>query len=130
MNAGAECFELPAGQHRVTVYFPWSAQTVVSEVHLSDGASIIPVEKNLKMLCFGDSITHGYDALYPSDKYITKIARMLDAQEYNKAIGGEIFFPKLPTMVNVVTKNNKLSNPNFDVLFFFSFNIYSFIHHS
>ena len=22
-------FELPAGQHRVTVYFPWSAQTVM-----------------------------------------------------------------------------------------------------
>ena len=42
-------FELPAGQHRVTVYFPWSAQTVIGEVHLSDGASIIPVEK--KLIC-------------------------------------------------------------------------------
>lgn len=28
-------------------------------------------------------------------------------------------FPKHPTMVNVVAKHNKLSNPNFDVFVFF-----------
>lgn len=47
------------------------------------------------MLVFGDSITHGYDALYPSNRYISRIANMLDAEEYNKAIGGEIYFPEL-----------------------------------
>ena len=33
--------------------------------------------------------------------------------------------PKHPTMINVVVKHNKLSNPNFDVFVFFSFSINS-----
>lgn len=84
-------FELPAGQHRVTVYFPWSAQTVVSEVHLSDGASIVPVEKNLKMLCFGDSITQGYTSKFSSLSYVNQVARALDAEVVNQGIGGYYF---------------------------------------
>lgn len=84
-------FALPAGQHRVTVYFPWSAQTVVSEVHLSDGAFIIPVEKDLKMLCFGDSITQGYTSKYTSLSYVNQTARALDAEVVNQGIGGYYF---------------------------------------
>ena len=84
-------FELPAGQHRVTVYFPWSAQTVVSEVHLSDGASIIPVEKDLKMLCFGDSITQGYTSKFSSLSYVNQVARALNAEVVNQGIGGYYF---------------------------------------
>ena len=84
-------FELPAGQHRVTVYFPWSAQTVVSEVHLSDGASIIPVKKNLKMLCFGDSITQGYTSKFSSLSYVNQVARALNAEVVNQGIGGYYF---------------------------------------
>ena len=84
-------FELPAGQHRVTVYFPWSAQTVVSEVHLSDGASIVPVEKDLKMLCFGDSITQGYTSKFTSLSYVNQTARALDAEVVNQGIGGYYF---------------------------------------
>jgi len=84
-------FSLPEGQHRVTVYFPWSAQTVVSEVHLSDGASIIPVEKSMKMLCFGDSITQGYTSKYTSLSYVNQVSRALDAEVVNQGIGGYYF---------------------------------------
>ena len=84
-------FELPEGQHRVTVYFPWSAQTVVSEVHLSDGASIIPVKKKCKLLCFGDSITQGYTSRYTSLSYVNQTARALDAEVVNQGIGGYYF---------------------------------------
>lgn len=84
-------FELPAGQHRVTVYFPWSAQTVVNEVQLSDGASIIPVEKNCKLLCFGDSITQGYTSKFTSLSYVNQTARALDAEVVNQGIGGYYF---------------------------------------
>ncbi|MBP3580252.1 MAG: SGNH/GDSL hydrolase family protein [Clostridia bacterium] len=48
-----------------------------------------------KLIAYGDSITHGYDALRPSNRYIAKLADMLGAEEYNKAIGGERFFPEL-----------------------------------
>lgn len=84
-------FSLPEGQHQVTVYFPWSAQTIVNEVHLSDGASIIPVEKNLKMLCFGDSITQGYITKFPSLSYVNQTARALNAEVVNQGIGGYYF---------------------------------------
>ena len=84
-------FSLPEGQHQVTVYFPWSAQTIVNEVHLSDGASIIPVEKNLKMLCFGDSITQGYITKFPSLSYVNQAARALNAEVVNQGIGGYYF---------------------------------------
>ena len=47
------------------------------------------------MLIFGDSITHGYDALYPSHSYATRLATLLDADARNKGIGGEVFQPRL-----------------------------------
>lgn len=84
-------FELPEGQHRVTVYFPWSAQTVIHEVHLSDGASVIAVEKRCKLLCFGDSITQGYSSKFASLSYVNQVARALDAEVVNQGIGGYYF---------------------------------------
>ena len=84
-------FSLPAGEHRVTVYLPWSAQTVIHEVHLSDGASVIPVEKTLKILCFGDSITQGYTSRYASLSYVNQVSRWFDAEVVNQGIGGYYF---------------------------------------
>ena len=84
-------FKLPEGEHRVTVYFPWSAQTVVNEVHLSDGASVIPVEKKCKLLCFGDSITQGYTSKFTSLSYVNQVTRALDAEVVNQGIGGYYF---------------------------------------
>ena len=47
------------------------------------------------MLVYGDSITHGYDALAPSKAYSVSVPFTLSANAINKAIGGEIFFPTL-----------------------------------
>lgn len=88
-------FNLGKGEKEVCLYLPWSAAVVLKELSLDDGAKLQPVKAKKKMLVFGDSITQGYDALHPANKYITKIAESLDAEEYNKAIGGEIFFPEL-----------------------------------
>lgn len=88
-------FILPEGEKDVRLLFPWSAIAVMKEISLDDGASIIPIRPEKKLLAFGDSITHGYDALYPSHKYITRLAEFLNAQEHNKAIGGEVFVPGL-----------------------------------
>ena len=91
----SKTFDLGMGEKEICIYFPWSAHAAIKTLALDDGASVIPVKPKKTMLCFGDSITQGYDAVYPSSKYITRLAKMLDAQEYNKAIGGEIFFPEL-----------------------------------
>ena len=91
-------FNLGEGDKEVCIYFPWSVCAVVKELVLDDDSFIVPRKPAKKMLCFGDSITQGYDALSPSNKYISRLANMLDAEEHNKAIGGEIFFPELPAV--------------------------------
>lgn len=91
LDAKMAGFQLPAGQHRVTVYLPWSVQLVIREVHLSDGASIREVEKSCKLLCLGDSITQGYDAAFTSLTYVNQIARELNAEVIDQGIGGHIF---------------------------------------
>ena len=91
LNVKLADFALPEGQHRVTVYFPWSAQIVIHEVLLSDGASLIPVEKKGKLLCFGDSITQGFTAKFTSLIYVNQAARALELEVVNQGIGGYVF---------------------------------------
>ena len=88
-------FALGGGMKEVRVLLPWSLVTTLQEVELDDGAVTEPVKLPKKMLCFGDSITQGYDALYPSNKYVTRLAELLEAEEFNKAIGGDVFYPEL-----------------------------------
>lgn len=96
-------FELPKGEKTVTVYFPWSASTTVCELSLSDGASFTPVKRSKKLLVYGDSITHGYDALHPYNRYPSRISDALDADEYNKAIGGEVFAEGLSALADEIS---------------------------
>lgn len=84
-------FPLPVGEHRITLYFPWSLQTVVNEVLVSDGATIQPVERKCKILAFGDSITQGYITKFTSLSYVNHVARQLDAEIVNQGIGGYYF---------------------------------------
>ncbi len=88
-------FSLGEGEKDVEVYLPWSVKAVVEEISLDDNAFVESIKPEKTLLCFGDSITQGYDALSPSCKYVTRLANFLDAQEYNKGIGGEYFFPEL-----------------------------------
>ncbi len=91
----SENFVLGEGEKEVCVYLPWSMQVQLLEMSIDEGAFVekIPTEK--KLLAFGDSITQGYDALRPSMRYIGRLAQYLEAEEINKAIGGERFFPTL-----------------------------------
>ena len=86
---------LPEGEKLVEVYFPWSMRTTLFDVELDDGATLTPAYRKQQMICFGDSITHGYDAHYPSLSYATTLARLLDADMINKGIGGDVFFEEL-----------------------------------
>lgn len=93
-------FSLPEGMKMVTVYFPFTVCPALQELALDDGATVTPVRRDKKLFCFGDSITQGYDAMYPSGHYTAALADMLDAELFNKGIGGEIFFQpwqSLPT---------------------------------
>lgn len=93
-NAEKE-FALGKGDKEVCVYFPYSVCPLLEELSLEEGAYVIPVKPSKKLLAFGDSITQGYDALRASMRYTSLLADKLQAEEFNKGIGGEVFFPAL-----------------------------------
>ena len=88
-------YSLGEGTKEVCIYFPWSTVSKLKELTLDDGAALEPVKKDVKMLIFGDSITHGYDAESPSLSYAARLTDALSAESINKAIGGEVFNPEL-----------------------------------
>lgn len=87
---------------RIIVYFPWSAEVNISELSIDDGATVTPTKRLHNMICFGDSITHGYDAINPSFSYANRLADALSADHINKAIGGEVFFPALAELCDEI----------------------------
>ena len=86
---------LPEGTNRVTVYLPGLAKVLLKRLDFAGATKVEPVEKKRRIICYGDSITQGYDARYPSLAYTNIIADMLDAEVVNKAIGGDRFNPEL-----------------------------------
>ncbi len=87
--------ELAPGEKDVEIHFPWSSQMFVSNFVLCGATFAEPIRRPRTMLCFGDSITQGYDAIYPSLSYAESVARLLGADPVNKGIGGDRFFPDL-----------------------------------
>lgn len=88
-------FDLGEGLKTIQIYFPWTSASVLRSLDLDDGASFSPVKRPNNVLIFGDSITHGYDAFYPSQTYSSILADKLNANARNKGIGGEKFIPQL-----------------------------------
>lgn len=88
-------YDLGEGEKEVKVYFPWSVSSPLLRFTLDDGAEFAPVKKSCKMLMYGDSITHGYDASRPTASYASQLADAMNANAINKAIGGEFFRPAL-----------------------------------
>ena len=88
-------YELGNGEKTVEIYFPWSVAPVLKNLEIDDNASFSAAHSKHKMIMFGDSITHGYDAFYPSHSYASLLADALTADAVNKGIGGEKFCPGL-----------------------------------
>ena len=87
--------DLPEGTHTVKIVFPNLAETRICSLLIEDGASLTPVSKKRTLLCYGDSITQGYDAKYASQSYTNLLADKLGAEMIDQAIGGEVFRPEL-----------------------------------
>ena len=115
-------FSLGDGEKHVKIYLPWRRKGIVRSIELDDGSSFEAVKPQKKLLCFGDSITQGVNASCPCDKYTTRIADYIGAEEFNKGVGGEIFFPELaaerdgfePDIITVAYGTNDWSFCKFD----------------
>jgi hypothetical protein len=78
--------------NRITIYLPCNAEIAMSNFELSDNASIDRVNPNQKtLLCLGDSITQGMDALHPSSTYPVLLSRFLEMNLINQGVGGYVF---------------------------------------
>ena len=95
MGKFEKSFSLGEGEKTVSIYFPFGAKAADFKLGLADGASFAPVKPKKRLLVYGDSITQGYDARYPSRRYGARLADALEAEEINKGIGGEVFRPRL-----------------------------------
>ena len=93
---------LPEGTSRVAVYLPGLSKIKLRELEFTGASKVVPVPKKRTLICYGDSITQGYDARYPSLAYTNIIADALDARVLNKAIGGDRFKPELAAQVDSV----------------------------
>lgn len=85
------CFNLPEGFHRVTLYLPNLTTFAIKNAELAGATVLRAVKPTKKIYLIGDSITQGYDAVYPSLSYANCLSRRFDAEILNQAIGGEIF---------------------------------------
>ncbi len=114
---------LGEGLKTVEVYFPYTVKVDLKEINLSDGAVVEPMPQREKLLCFGDSITHGHDSTRNYRHYTAQLADALDLDLYNKGIGGEVFKPELarcresfdPKIVTVAYGTNDWSKSAPDV---------------
>lgn len=96
-------FELGEGVKEIIIHLPWSANCIIKDIGFDDNSFIKPLNKGKKLLVYGDSITQGYDALRPMNRYVSKISHFLEAEEINKAIGAERFNPAMASLKDTFT---------------------------
>jgi len=94
---GRFLFELPAGKKQLELVFPCLAGAAIRDVELAGAGFAAPLPEPKKTILFlGDSITQGYDAIYPSFALPNLLSRRLGMGKLCRAIGGECFNPKVP----------------------------------
>lgn len=119
---GCFSYALPNGENRVTLYFPNLYNMMLKDISLADASVILPPDYTYTMICFGDSITQGYDAVHPSLTYANRLAFSLNARMINKGIGGDVFHPELiddrnltPDIVTVAFGTNDWAHSEYDI---------------
>jgi len=118
-------FELGDGEKEIKILFPALVASSVVSLEIDDGASFVPSEEKGTYLALGDSISQGYDALLPMNRYTNIIAEKLDLYEHNLAIGGEVFRPGLaenikdinPDFITVAYGSNDWSSMSYEEVF-------------
>lgn len=125
LGAFAGTYPLGAGMKTLRIVLPYSVEMVIQSLELENATCLIPVRPKKTALLYGDSITQGYDALNPSRTFAVRLSRFLQAEAFNKGLGGECFNPALaavkqdfsPDYITVAYGTNYVShsNPNWDV---------------
>lgn len=92
-------FEIPldGAMNTLSVWLPGLERFSLKKLVFKDASKVLPVPVKGTVICFGDSITQGYDAHYPSLAYPNQLAAEWQVEIFNKGIGAEVFNPALLT---------------------------------
>ena len=93
-------FALGTGEKTVKIVLPHSVKTLWHTIALDGESFVAPLPEKGALIAYGDSITQGYDALYPSETYASRLADLLDLTLVNKGLGGATFTPALARAEN------------------------------
>ena len=85
-------FELPEGSKDVIIYLPADATAGIKNFEAD--ASVMPADKNEKVLWLGDSITQGYGPDRSAETYVSVANRLLNYDIINQGIGGYVYDKK------------------------------------
>lgn len=121
---------LDGQKNDITVYFPCLSEIDIKSFEINGQTLLEPLRRNRVLYSYGDSITQGYDAIYPSNAYPNQLADVLEAEVFNKAIGGDVFNPALalktgshrPDVITVAYGTNDWSHKNTKETFFAQMN--------
>lgn len=86
---------LGEGSKKVRIVLPFSAICEFEVVELVGATYIKSINREKRIVAYGDSITQGYDSLNPKDTYVMRMAEYFGANVINKGIGGMQFNPEL-----------------------------------
>ena len=93
---GVISLPLPAGEHRVTLLFPFhDIEGILKKVVLSDGAAVTAHKYDRKFLFIGDSITQGWKSDYDSLCYVYRTAEHFNADFIDYGVGGGYYHPSV-----------------------------------
>lgn len=90
-NKGEFTIDLLESPSRVSIYLPNLITLDLEYIEIDDGSYFEKVKKDGTYLFYGDSITQGYDTRMPSLAYSAIVARAMNMDLINLAIGGSFF---------------------------------------
>ena len=85
---------LPAGEHRVTVWYPLHENGLLHDLVLPEGFSAVPHVYDRKFLFLGDSITQGFSAEHGTCAYAIQVSQVCNADCLIQGVGGAYFNPE------------------------------------
>ncbi len=112
INTKAVLFNIPdigEKMNRIAIYLPHNIQLLIKKVSFLDGTTVKSApDYSGNLLCMGDSITQGMEAIHPSSTYPVLLSRFLEMNLLNQGVGGEVFNPdildnELPMKPEIIT---------------------------
>ena len=80
-------FNLPIGKKHVTLYLPNDSEIQFKNFWIDGNYEPVPLREKT-MICYGDSITHGFGSYKAGFTYVHAMNRQMNFNVYNHGIGG------------------------------------------